>query len=142
MKRKLEQREPSRASLREIPPVDFNRYEVGCRNPFAKRMKAEGWELLHEGPSRASLREIPPLGGKAAGRANPYAERIKAQGIELQVGRRRPARGSEVGPTEVKSVRLPPEVWKRLERQARAEGIALHAPVRVALLEWLGKHVA
>jgi hypothetical protein len=132
--------EVSPISLREIPPVDFARYRAGKRNPYAKRMKAEGWELVHEGPSRASLREIPGLGRNAVGGPNPYVKRIHAQGIELQVGRGRPSRGAEVGPTLVKSVRLPPAVWKRLERSARVEGVALHAVVRAALLEWLGRH--
>jgi hypothetical protein len=139
MKRKTE-REPTRSSLRSVPSVDFTRYRAGRRNPFAKRMKAKGWELVHESPSRSSLREIPELSPNAIGKPNPYAMRIGAQGVELQVGRRRPARGTEVGPTQVKSVRLPPAVWRRLERSARVEGVALHAVVRAALLEWLGKH--
>jgi hypothetical protein len=42
----------------------------------------------------------------------------------------------------VKSVRLPPAVWKRLEAQARIEGVALHAIVRTALLEWLKRNPA
>ena len=32
-----------------------------------------------------------------------------------------------MGPTVTKSVRLPPEVWARLEEEARAGGIPLHA---------------
>jgi len=134
MKKKADPREPSPASLRAIPPVDFAGYRRGRRNPFAKRMKTEGWELAHPGPSLASLRAIPELGTEAQGSQNPYADRIAAQGVELQVGRHRPPRGSEVGPTEARSVRLPPAVWRRLERQARARGIALHALVRAAVL--------
>ena len=39
--RKKRQREPSKASLREMPEVDFSRARVR-RNPYAKRIKAEG----------------------------------------------------------------------------------------------------
>ncbi len=37
---------------------------------------------------------------------------------------------------EQKSVRLPPEVWLRLEDRVR-RGTPLYAPVRSVLLEWL-----
>ena len=142
MKKKAKQRGPSTASLRAVPSVDFSAYKKARRNPFAKRMHAEGWQLVHEGPSKSSLKEIPPVASGTKARVNPYARRIHAHGIELQVGRRRPARGEEVGPTAVKSVRLPPAVWKRLEKQAKSSGVALHALVRVALLEWLENHAA
>jgi hypothetical protein len=138
MKKKTERsREPSAASLKEVPPVDFAGYRPGRRNPFAARVKAEGVEVVHEGPSRASLREIPELASKTKGRANPYAQRLQTEGYELQVGRRRPAAGTEVGPTTVKSVRLPPALWARLEERATTEGIALHALIRTALVELL-----
>jgi hypothetical protein len=135
-------REPSPASLRAVPEVDFGKYGRRRRNPFAKRMAREGWELDHEGPSLASLEEMPELGDKLKGRRSPYAKRIASQGVELQVGRGRPRAGTELGPTQVKSVRLPPAVWKRLETQARVEGVALHAIVRTALLEWLKRNPA
>jgi len=38
---KKRQREPSKASLREMPEVDFSGARVR-RNPYAKRIKAEG----------------------------------------------------------------------------------------------------
>jgi hypothetical protein len=114
MKKRIERKDPSRASLRAVPPVDFERHEPGRRNPFAARIRREGWSLVHEGPSRASLREIPELGARAKGQPNPYARRIRAAGFELQIGRRRPRRGKEVGRTQVRSVRLPPAVWARI----------------------------
>lgn len=55
----------------------------------------------------------------------------------LQVGRGRPRGGAETGPTVLKSVRLPPAIWKELERRARAEGVAVHALVRKAILALL-----
>jgi hypothetical protein len=138
MKRKADSaREPSVESLHEIPPIDFKRYKPGRTNPFSTRLTTEGAELVHAGPSRASVREIPELASKAVGRRNPYAKRLQTQGYELQVGRRRPAAGTEVGPTTVKSVRLPPALWTRLEERAESEGIALHALIRAALVEVL-----
>lgn len=139
MKKKTEVRRPSASSLREVPEVDFRRYRRGRANPFARKMRAEGWQLVHEGPSAASLREMPELSVGVTGRRNPYAKRIKAGGIELQVGRGRPRTGKELGPTVVKSVRLPPALWKRLEQQAREKGVALHALVRSALVDWLDR---
>jgi hypothetical protein len=130
--------EPSRASLGALPEVDFRRYGPGRRNPFAKRLHREGWQLWHEGPAAGSVSEMPEVAADAVGRPNPYARRIAAGGIELQVGRG-PRAGHETGPTEVRSVRLPPAIWKALEQRARAEGLSLHALVRTALLEWLDR---
>jgi len=70
-------------------------------------------------------------------RRNPYAARLAGEGYTVQVTRGRPRKGSETGPTITKSVRLPPEVWNRLQERARAEGVPLHALLRVALLTWL-----
>ncbi|OFX20424.1 MAG: hypothetical protein A2V77_02770 [Anaeromyxobacter sp. RBG_16_69_14] len=41
MKKVRKQREPSRASLREMPEVDFSKGKV-FRNPYAARIAAEG----------------------------------------------------------------------------------------------------
>lgn len=141
MKRaKTERQQPSTASLHELPEVDFLRYGKGRPNPFARRIKKEGWVLVHDGPSKASLRAIPETDfSRVDTRANPYAKRIKAKPVELKVGRGRPVVGKETGPTVVKSVRLPPVLWKQLEERARSEGIALHALVRDALLNRLQK---
>ena len=141
-------REPSTASLREMPEVDFAAYVVRL-NPFAERITAEGIELSvgrsTEGethperePSAESLREVPEVDfSRARVRANPYARRIEAEGITLQVGRGRPKRGDEIGPTVPKSIRLPADVWKLLEDKARERGLPLHAVLRAAVLEWL-----
>lgn len=99
MKKARKQREPSRASLREIPEVDFASAKV---------------------------------------RPNPYAERIAAEGI-VHVGRGRPRKGQETGPTIPKSIRFPAPVWKQLEKRAKAEGITLHAALRAAIMEWAGR---
>jgi hypothetical protein len=126
---------PSRTSLREMPEVDFARYRVR-RNRFARRIAREGFALVHDEPTRASLRAIPEADfSRARVRRNPYAAQIRAAGVTLQVGRGRPNAAAEVGPTVTKSVRLPPAVWARLAKRARAEGVAVHALVRRAILE-------
>jgi hypothetical protein len=137
MKKTTRRKDPSRTSVGAVPEVDFGKYGRRRRNPFAKRMAKEGGELVHREPSPASLSEMPEVRAGTKGRRNPYAKRIASQGVELQVGRGRPRAGAETGPTQVKSVRLPPLVWKQLEDQARAEGLALHAVLRRAILEWL-----
>jgi hypothetical protein len=76
---------------------------------------------------------------KAKVRRNPYAKRIAASGVTLQVGRGRPRAGAEVGLTVPRSIRFPEQVWKRLEKQAKKEGIPLHAALRKAVLDWLGR---
>ena len=88
-------------------------------------------------PSARSLREMPEMDLSRATRKNPYAERIAREGYTVHVTRGRPRKGEETGPTITKSIRLPPEVWARLERRARVEGIPLHALLRAALLAWL-----
>ena len=92
----------------------------------------------HREPSRASLREMPEVTlKKSRARRNPYAARIAKEGISIHVGRGRPRRGTETGPTIPRSVRFPARVWKHLEERARAEGIPLHAALRAAVLAWV-----
>lgn len=89
-------------------------------------------------PSRASLREMPEVDfKKAKSRRNPYAGRIAAEGISVHVGRGRPKKGTETGPTIPRSVRFPARVWKHLEQRAKAEGMPLHAALRAAVLAWV-----
>ena len=87
-------------------------------------------------PSKASLREIPEVDfGRARVRRNPYAARVAAEGI-VHVGRGRPRKGMETGPTVPRSVRFPAQLWKQLETKAKAEGITLHSALRAAILDW------
>jgi len=87
-------------------------------------------------PSRASLREMPEVNLKdGRWRANPYAARIAAEGVALP-RRGRPEKGKETGPTVPRSVRFPKAVWKSLEAKAKAEGLPLHAALRVAIMTW------
>src|SRR5512137_2317711 len=87
-------------------------------------------------PSKASLREIPEVDfDRARVRGNPYAARVAAEGI-VHVGRGRPKKGTETGPTVPRSVRFPAQLWKQLEAKAKAEGLTLHSALRAAILVW------
>jgi len=121
----------------EVSDIDFSAYRLK-QNRFAKRVKKEGILLVHDAPSPGSLKAIPEADfARVKVRRSNYAERIKADGLTLQVGRGRPRGGAETGPTVLKSVRLPPAIWQALEKRARAEGVAVHALVRKAILALL-----
>ena len=111
---------------------------VGLRRTSGGGMKKK--VTRHREPSKASLREIPEVDfARAKVRRNPYAERIIAEGI-VRVGRGRPKRGAETGPTVPKSVRFPVGVWRELESVARSEGLTLHSALRSAIAEWARAH--
>ena len=137
MKKKASKQAGRGTSWSEVSNIDFGAYQQKP-NRFAKRVKKEGLLLVHDAPSAASLKAIPEADfGRVKVRRSNYAERIKAGGLTLQVGRGRPRGGAETGPTVLKSVRLPPAIWKELEKRARAEGVAVHALVRKAILALL-----
>ncbi|MEO8901221.1 MAG: hypothetical protein ABI627_06825 [Polyangiaceae bacterium] len=137
MKKKTTKRSAKTTHWSEVSEVNFELFRVK-RNRFAKSVKKEGILLVHDAPSRASLRAIPEADfATAKVKRNPYAERMRTTGLTLQVGQGRPRGGLETGPTVVKSVRLPPAVWSELEKRARAEGVAVHALVRKAVLALL-----
>ena len=88
-------------------------------------------------PSKRSLREMPEVDfSKVRVKRNVYAARIAKDGLVVQVGRGRPKRLLEAGPTSPRSVRFPDKIWALLERRAKAKGITLHAALREAILEW------
>lgn len=90
-------------------------------------------------PSKRSLREIPEVDfRKVRVKRNRYAGRIAAEGLVVQVGRGRPTRLLESGGTTPRSVRFSDDIWKLLERRAKAKGLTLHAALREAILEWVG----
>lgn len=90
MKKARRQQEPSRASLREIPEVDFEAVKVR-RNPYAERIAAEG--IVHVRPGR-------PRKGQETGPTTPRSirfpapiwkqleKRAKAEGITLHAALR------------------------------------------------------
>jgi hypothetical protein len=92
--------------------------------------------ISHREPSKSSLREIPEVDfDRVRVRKNPYATRVTAEGI-VHVGRGRPRKGTETGPTVPRSVRFPAQFWKQLESKAQAEGMTLHSALRSAILDW------
>lgn len=121
---------PSKTSLREIPEVDFARYQVR-RNRFAMRVKTEGIELIHDPPSDASLAEIPEADLATAQR------RRRGATVYLQVGKGRPPRDEEVGTTSVRSIRLPSSVWRSLEKRATRQRMTVHSLLRTAVVRYL-----
>jgi hypothetical protein len=92
-------------------------------------------------PSPESLREIPEVDlTKGTWARNPYAMRIAREGAEIVLpGRGRPKKGSETG-TIPRSVRFPPHVWEGIEQAAQAQGLSLHAALRTAIVEWMGRN--
>jgi predicted transcriptional regulator len=95
----------------------------------------------HREPSAESLREIPEVDLSHAER-NPYARGIAIDGLQLQIGHRRPKVGTEVGPTETRTVRFPPQVWRAVERMAERRGLSTHAALRLAIVEWVQREDA
>ena len=97
------------------------------RNPFYEEIQRNGITIdvlsssdEHPGPSR-----------------NPYYARIRAAGgIQIHAPGR-PKRGEVRQPTAVRSVRLPIEIWKRVQAQAKRERISLNAALRQAAQIWL-----
>lgn len=92
------------------------------QNPFYEKIRREGYRIKLERPEP----KIPPT--------NPYYERVK-DGVCVKPGR--PRKGESEGPTEIRSIRLPPSVWEKVEDQAAREGLSVHAAVRHAVLIWL-----
>jgi hypothetical protein len=126
--------DPSAASLREMPEVDFDRYRVR-RNPYASRIAREGSHLVHDGPSAASLAEIPAADLTTARvRRNPYVVKSgggsRAAEVRIQYGRGRPRAGQESGPTPPRSLRLPQAMWHALDAAARERHTTTHALLR------------
>ena len=134
---KSKPREPSAASLREMPELKLEAYRMR-RNPYAKRIAREGIQVVHDGPSVASLAEIPEADFKyATVRPNRYAARAAESAARIQYGRGRPARGAEVGPTATRSVRLPATIWAALEAQAKQRSTTVHALLRELIVAFV-----
>jgi hypothetical protein len=81
---------------------------------------------------------VEPLPHGDRGVSNPYYDLIEQDGgVRLRARHGRPRRGEQAGATVVKSVRLPPEIWQRVEAQAEREGLTRHGAIRQAILIWL-----
>ncbi len=58
----------------------------------------------------------------------------------LLVGSGRPRKGQEPGEIQVKALKMPTLFWMQLARKAEAQGLSLHAAMRIALVEWAARH--
>ncbi len=130
-------------TVRSDREVDFRRYVVRPRNPYAASLARTGIRIrklfppkgkpkVTRPPSRASLAEMPELDLSHA-RPNRFAAGIHAAGITLRIGRGRPEKGQEIGPTETRSVRMPARVWRAIERAAARQHVSVHALLRAAI---------
>jgi hypothetical protein len=93
-------------------PVDFSRFGPVRRRAFAGAGEPGG-------PSLLALWEMPQLATDA-----------------VLMRRGHPGRGRR-RTSVVRSVRLPEDLWKELERKARSKHLNLHQAMRAALLGWL-----
>ena len=92
--------------------VDFSRYGPVRRNAFAGADEAGC-------PSLLALWEMPQL-----------------TSTQVMLRRGHPGKGKK-RTTVVRSVRLPEELWKELERTAQSRHLNLHQAMRAALLGWI-----
>jgi len=130
---------PSAASLREMPEIDFSAYRIR-RNPYAARIAREGFDVVHQGPSAASLKEMPEADfSRSRVRRNKYAARAVAAASKVQYGKGRPVKGEEIGPTPSRSLRLPEAVWKDLEEAARQRSTTVHALLREVVVNYVSR---
>ena len=98
--------------------------KADIRNPFYEDIRKNGVVVDVQ---REDGSDPPP--------SNPYYERIAAAGGLHTPGR--PKRGEIRAPTAVRSIRLPVELWKLVEAQAKREQISLNAAMRQAARIWL-----
>ncbi len=126
-------------SLREVAEVDFSGFRVR-RNPYAARIAREGIQIVHQAPSSSSLAAMPEADFTCSEiRRNKFAVKAMVAASKIQYGKGRPPKGSEVGPTPARSIRLPEAVWKDLENEARARATTVHALLREVVLTHLAR---
>jgi len=125
--------DPSPASLREMPEIDFTRYHIR-KNPYAAVIAREGASVIHDEPSARSLADLPEVDfSRAQVRRSSYAGRARRALMQLKASRGRPKRGQEIGPTPARSIRLPTTAWEALEAAARDANTTVHALLRLAV---------
>ena len=98
--------------------------KTDIRNPFYEDIRKNG--IVVDVQSDDDSEQLP---------SKPYYERIAAAGGLHTPGR--PRRGEVREPTAVRSIRLPVELWKLVEAQAKREQISLNAAMRQAARIWL-----
>jgi len=92
--------------------VDFSRFGPVRRRAFAGADEPAG-------PSLLALWEMPEVSSDA-----------------VLLRRGHPGKG-RIQTTVVRSVRLPADVWREVEKKARTKHLNLHQAMRAALLGWL-----
>lgn len=92
------------------------------RNPFYEDIRKNGVVV-----------DVQPEDG--SDQPSRYYARVAATGGLHTPGR--PRRGEVRAPTAVRSIRLPVELWKLVEAQAKREQISLNAALRQAARIWL-----
>jgi len=98
--------------------------KTDIRNPFYEDIRKNGIVV-----------DVQREDGSDPPSSNPYYERIAAAGGLHAPGR--PRRGEVRELTAVRSIRLPVELWKLVEAQAKREQISLNAAMRQAARIWL-----
>jgi hypothetical protein len=102
--------EPSKASLRAMPEFDMSKAKFVRHNPYAAGIrKAGGYTIAVDGKKPCFVR----------------------------VGAGRPKQGQNVGPSSVRSIRLPDALWEELAARAAAHSVTLHAELRAAIAKHL-----
>ncbi|MBX3182696.1 MAG: hypothetical protein KIT72_19120 [Polyangiaceae bacterium] len=104
------------------------------RKPLARPPRGKTWETTTEEEARNGSEYLPAAWLEA--HQAELAEEGDALLARIRAGRGRPKKGTEAGGSVPKSVRFPPEVWARLERKAKREGLTLHAALRAAVASW------
>ena len=98
--------------------------KTDIRNPFYEDIRKNG-----------VIVDVQREDGSDQPSSNPYYERIAAAGGLHAPGR--PRRGEIRELTAVRSIRLPVELWKLVQAQAKREQISLNAAMRQAARIWL-----
>lgn len=81
-------------------------------------------------------RHVEDAAGAEAQRNEPLTKAVR---IRIVPGR--PPKGEEA-PVQIKTVKMPAAFWDSFQVQAQEAGLTLHAAMRNALLDWVGKHKA
>ena len=103
---------PSAKSLKEMPEVNFTKSVRLGRGLHARKIAQDGGYYVQPDGEPARF---------------------------VQTRQGRPKKGQPKATTQTKNVRLPPDLWETIERVANDNGLSLHAAMRQAMLEWLGK---
>jgi hypothetical protein len=89
--------------------IDFSKYRAR-KNPYARRIKREGIELVHDGPSAQSLADVPELGA-----TKPYVLK---------------ARKTQRAARSVHAIEVDDRTWKKIMKRAAEQNMPIEAWIR------------